>query len=177
MAWLLLLAGCIHCCTHGYPAPPESTPPPGEAAAPAKPPPVDPVIEQAGAALAKGDVALARDDLERGRWFAEDRARAALLLYGCLLLEGRTADAVAALRAYVEKTTRPKNPRDHVAIRLLRHHRTGGGLAARNAEESVYFGLYALKALEEPDTARADLERGAREAPEPERFLARAALP
>jgi hypothetical protein len=115
--------------------------------------------------------------LERGRWLAEDRARAALLLYGCLLLEGRPADAVAELRAYLEKTTRPKNPRDHTAIRLLRHHATGGGLAARSAEEACYFGLYALKALEEPATGKPDLERAAKEAPEPERLLAALALP
>jgi hypothetical protein len=133
-------------------------------------------VDAAGDALRRGDLAGAREGLERGRWHAEDRARAALLLYGCLLLEGRPADAVAALREYVEKTTRAKGPRDTIAVRLLRHHASGGGLLPRTAEEACYFGLYALKALEEPATARPDLERASKAAPEPERLLAAMAL-
>jgi len=105
-----------------------------------------------------------------------DRARAALLLYGCLLLEDRVPDAVAALREYLEKTTRPLNPRDHTAVRLLRHHATGGGLKPGNPEEACYFGLYAWKALDERTTAVPDLELAVREAPEPERLLAKIAL-
>lgn len=136
----------------------------------------DPVIAAAEAELRRRDVAAARDDLEHGRWFADDRARAALLLYGCLMLEGRHADAVAALRAYLEKTTRPANPRDRIAVKLLRHYQSGGSLAAKGPEEACYFGLYALKALHEPATARPDLELASREAPEPERLLARIAL-
>lgn len=133
-------------------------------------------MSSAGSALARRDVAGAREGLERGRWLADDRARAALLLYGCLLLEDRVPDAVAALREYLEKTTKPSNPRDRTAIRLLRHHATGGGLRPKGPEEACYFGLYALKALREPDTATPDLERALREAPEPERLLAKIAL-
>ncbi len=164
--WLLLLLGCA---TPDAPAPEERRP----VSASTRP---DPVIASVEAALAKRDLAGARDDLERGRWFADDRARAALLLYGCLLLEGRTPDAVAALREYLEKTPQPTNPLDRTAVRLLRHHASGGGLAARNPEEACYFGLYALKALGEPLTALPDLELASKEAPEPERLLARMAL-
>jgi len=166
--WFLLLLGCA---TPDAPAPYHHDPPPAPASA--RP---DPVLASAEAALARRDVAGAREDLERGRWFADDRARAALLLCGCLLLEGRTADAVAALRQYLEKTTQARNPRDRIALRLLRHHASGGGLAAKGPEEACYFGLYALKALGEPETARPDLERASREAPEPERLLAKIAL-
>jgi hypothetical protein len=163
---LLLLAACA---TPTPPAPEEPRPSPATTRA-------DPVIASAEAALAKRDIAGARGDLERGRWFADDRARAALLLYGCLLLENRPPDAVAALREYLEKTTRPTNPRDRTAIRLLRHHASGGGLQPRNPEEACYFGLYALKALEERDTALPDLERAVEQAPDPERLLAKLAL-
>jgi hypothetical protein len=162
----LLLLGA---CAAPRPAPPDEPRP----VATARP---DPVLASAESALAKRDVAGALDDLERGRWFADDRARASLLLYGCLLLEDRTADAVAALRDYLEKTTRLTNPRDQTAIRLLRHHASGGGLAPKDPEEACYFGLYALKALKEPGTAKPDLELAAGEAPEPERLLARLAL-
>ena len=93
-----------------------------------------------------------------------------------LLLEDRLPDAVATLREYLGKTTRPANPRDRTAIRLLRHHKGGGGLAARGPEEACYFGLYALKALDERETALPDLERALREAPDPERLLAKIAL-
>lgn len=165
-SWLLLSLGCA---TQDVPAPE------GPRGAPATARP-DPVLASAESALAKRDVAGAREDLERGRWYADDRARAALLLYGCLLLEGRTTDAVAALREYLEKTTAPSNPRDRIATRLLRHHAGGGSLAARNPEEACYFGLYALKALDEPATALPDLEMARREAPEPERLLAKIAL-
>jgi tetratricopeptide (TPR) repeat protein len=164
--WPLLLAACAT----PTPPPPEE-PRPSSATTRA-----DPVIATAEASLAKGDVAGAREDLERGRWLADDRARAALLLYGCLLLEGRMPDAVAALREYLEKTTKLVNPRDRTAIRLLRHHASGGGLEPKGAEEACYFGLYALKALREPDSALPDLERALREAPEPERLLAKIAL-
>lgn len=136
----------------------------------------DPVLSCTETALARHDLEGAVANLERGRWVADDRARAALLLYGCLLLEGRTPEAVGALREYLEKTTGLSNPRDRIAIRLLRHHATGGGLASRNPEEACYFGLYALKALDEPTTARPDLELAAREAGDPERLLARMAL-
>jgi hypothetical protein len=166
---VLLVLGCTTAAPEPAPEPPPPAPAPETR-------PADPFLEGVRGALARGDVAGAREALERGRWLAEDRARMALLLFGCLLLEGRPADAVKELRAYLEKTTRPKNPRDSTAIRLLRHHATGGGLAARGAEEACYFGLYALKALDEPATARPDLERGAREAPEPERLLAELAL-
>ncbi len=163
---LLLLAAC---------AAPAQPAPEGPRPAPAAVRP-DPVVASAEATLAKRDVAGAREDLERGRWYADDRARAALLLYGCLLLEGRTADAVAALREYLEKTTEPSNPRDRIATRLLRHHAGGGGLVAKSPEEACYFGLYALKALGEPATALPDLELARREAPDPERLLAKIAL-
>jgi hypothetical protein len=164
---LLLLLGA---CAAPTVPPPEA---PGPAPRSTRP---DPVIAAAESALRRRDVAGAREDLERGRWFADDRARAALLLYGCLMLEGKPADAIAALRTYLEKTTRPSNPRDRVAAKLLRHHKDGGGLAAKGAEEACYFGLYALKALDEPATARPDLELASREAPEPERLLANIAL-
>lgn len=164
--WLLLLAACA---TPRDPAPDEPRP----SSASTRP---DPVIATAEAALAKRDVAGACEDLERGRWLADDRARATLLLYGCLLLEDRDADAVAALREYLAVTTGPNNPRDRTAIRLLRHHQGGGSLSARDPEEACYFGLYALKALDEPDTARPDLERAVQDAPDPERLLAKIAL-
>lgn len=164
--YLLLLAACA---TPEQPAPEEPRPAPETMRA-------DPVIASAEASLGKRDVAGAREGLERGRWFADDRARAALLLYGCLLLEDRLPDAVATLREYLEKTPKPGNPRDRTAIRLLRHHATGGGLQPKGPEEACYFGLYALKALREPDTALPDLERALREAPEPERLLAKIAL-
>jgi hypothetical protein len=164
--WPLLLAACA---APKVQAPEEPRPSPAST----RP---DPVIASAEASLAKRDVAGACESLERGRWFADDRARAALLLYGCLLLEDRMPDAVAALREYLEKTTRPTNPRDKTAIRLLRHHASGGGLEPRNPEEACYFGLYALKALDEPETAKPELERAVKEAPEPERLLAKIAL-
>jgi len=164
--WLLIFMGCAA----PRPRTPEESRPPSSTTRP------DPVIASAEAALAKGDVTGARESLEQGRWFADDRARAALLLYGCLLLEDRVPDAVAALREYLEKTTRPLNPRDHTAVRLLRHHATGGGLKPGNPEEACYFGLYAWKALDERTTAVPDLELAVREAPEPERLLAKIAL-
>jgi len=164
--WLLLLAACA---TPRAPEPEEPRP----SSASTRP---DPVIAAAEAALAKRDVAGACEDLERGRWLADDRARATLLLYGCLLLEGRVADAVDALREYLSKTTGPNNPRDRMAIRLLRHHQGGGSLSAKDPEEACYFGLYALKALDEPETARPDLELAIQEAPEPERLLAKIAV-
>jgi len=164
--WLLLLLGCA--------APrPSSRDEPRPAPATTRP---DPVIASAEAALAKRDVKGAIADLEQGRWYADDRARAALVLYGCLLLENRVPDAVAALREYLEKTTRPSNPRDRTAIRLLRHHATGGGLESSDPEEACYFGLYALKALDERATAMPDLQLALKEAPEPERLLAKLAL-
>lgn len=163
---LLLLAACA---APAPPAPQEPRPASGST----RP---DPVLEAAETALARRDVTGARATLERGRWFADNRARAALLLYGCLLLEGRPADAVAVLREYLEKTPRPSNPRDRIATKLLRHHASGGGLEAKGPEEACYFGLYALKALDEPATARPDLELASREAPEPERLLAKIAL-
>lgn len=165
-SFLLLLLGCS---TPDAPAPEQPRP----SQASVRP---DPVLAAAEAALGRRDVATARENLERGRWYADDRARASLLLYGCLLLEDRTADAVAALRQYLEKTTQARNPRDKVALRLLRHHASGGALEAKDPEEACYFGLYALKALDEPETARPDLERASREAEEPERLLAKIAM-
>ncbi len=164
--WVLLLAGCA---APSIPAP-EAPRPKSSSTRP------DPVLSAVETSLAKRDVAAARAALERGRWYADDRARAALLLYGCLLLEGRTADAVAALREYLEKTPTPSNSRDRIVTKLLRHHANGGSLAAKGPEEACYFGLYAQKALGEPATALPDLELARREAPEPERLLAKTAL-
>ena len=137
----------------------------------------DPVLEKASRFLERGDVAAARKALEEERWLADDRARATLLLFGCLLVEGRYADGIDILREYLEKTPRLKTGRDLIAARLLRHHATGGGLSAESAEEACYFGLYALKALKEAETARPDLEFARREAPLPERYLAEIVRP
>jgi len=164
---LLLLASC-------------SAAPEAPAAAPESAPPRathDRVIDRAADALKAGDVAGARAGLEKNRWLADDRARAALLLFGCLLVDGRHGEAVEILRGYLAKTPRIKTERDVIVVRLLRHHASGGGLEARNAEEACYFGLYALKALGEKETARADLARARSKAPEPERYLARAVEP
>jgi hypothetical protein len=68
-----------------------------------------------------------------------------------------------------------RSARDTIALRLLRHHASGGGLHASSAEEACYFGLYALEALGEEETARPDLEWALREAPAPERALVEAA--
>ena len=135
------------------------------------------VIDHATEALARGDVAGARRGLERERWIAEDRARAALLLFGCLLLEKRLADGIEVLREYLQKTPRIKSEGDRIAVRLLRHHASGGGLRARTATEACYFGLYALQALEEPETARPDLLWALEEAPLPEHYLVEQVAP
>jgi tetratricopeptide (TPR) repeat protein len=132
-------------------------------------------MERARRALAADDLVGALAGLERDRWLAADRGGAALLFAGCLLARGRHADAIDTLRAYLAKTGRARSDADDIAIRLLRHHATGGGERARTAREACYFGLYALGALGEPETARADLERALREAPETERLLVRAA--
>ncbi|MGH7162760.1 MAG: hypothetical protein ACREID_04690 [Planctomycetota bacterium] len=134
------------------------------------------VIERASEAIQGGDLVKARRILERERWLAEDRARAALLYFDCLLAEGKFADAVEALRSYLQMTPRIRGGRAAVALRLLRHHQSGGGLEARTPEEACHFGLYALKALGEAAEAREDLARAAAKAPEPERSLARAFL-
>ncbi|MGQ0614030.1 MAG: hypothetical protein ACT4PV_09865 [Planctomycetaceae bacterium] len=160
---LLVLAAC---------RPPHPRPEDDPAPAAAKGP-SDPVVERAGRALGGGDLATARRILERERWHARDRARAALLYFDCMLAAGQTTDAIEALRAYLEKTARPSPGRDAVAARLLRNHALGGGLAARTAEEALHFGLYALFALQERENALPDLERAAAGAPEPERSIAR----
>jgi hypothetical protein len=164
---LLLLAAC-------------TAPPDAQEARPAAEPraretSVDPVLARAAARLRDGDIAGAAATLERDRWFADDRARAALLLCGCLLAEGDFARGMDVLREYLAKTTRVRSARDTIALRLLRHHATGGGLKAESAEEACYFGLYALKALGEGETARPDLEWALRAAPAPERALVEAA--
>ena len=161
--WILLLAGC-------------ATPDPRPAPAPARDRSAaaahaDPLIERATTALRAGDLAGARAMLEHERWFAGQRDTAALLLAGCLLAERRHADAIDVLRAYLVKTARLKHPGDRIAVHLLRHHATGGGERARDAREACYFGLYAWGALDEPDTARADLEWARREAPPAEKAL------
>lgn len=171
MPLLLCVAACAR-----PPAREESAPPPSPPPSPRLPAP-DPVIERTGQLLAHGDVAQARALLQQERWVAKDRARATLLLYGCLMLEGDYAAAIDALRSYLEKTTRPGAGRGAIAEDLLRHDATGGGGKATSAEEACYFGLYALKALREPETARADLDWAKREAPEPERRLAELAAP
>jgi len=148
------------------------------ARAPEPPPhrPADPVLAAATAALAAGDVASARAGLERDRWLADERADAALLLAGCLLLEGDHARAIDVLREYLAKTPGVRGAGDRIATHLLRHHAGGGMERAASAREACYFGLYALGALGEPDTARPDLRRAAEEGPPPEQALARIAL-
>jgi len=140
----------------------------------ATPPRDDPVLARTETLLRDGDVAGAAALLERDRWFATDRARAALLLCGCRLAEGNFAAGMDVLREYLGKTPRLRTRRDEIALRLLRHHASGGGLKAESAEEACYFGLYALKALGEPETARPDLEWALREAPPPEHALVEA---
>lgn len=139
------------------------------------PPPADAVLRAAAEAVARGDLAEARARLDRDRFFARDRARAELLRFDLLLLEGKAADAVESLRAFLEKTPRPGAGSLAVAAKVWRHHLSGGGLAAATPEEALHFGLYALVALEEPEAARADLDRAAADAREPERSLARRA--
>jgi len=131
----------------------------------------EPLIENVTRALKKRDLAHATTLLERGRWHARDRGRAALLLCGCRLAGGDYASAMEGLREYLAKTTRVKSSADRLAIKLLRHHASGGGLSAENAVEACYMGLYALMALKEPRAAEADLAWARREAPEPERLL------
>lgn len=165
---VLILAACA------APRPAEPPPEPEPAPRP-RVERVDPLARRAQRLFDKGDLKAARALLERDRWFAADRARAALLLCGCRLAGGDHAAAIEGLREYLAMTTRVKTHRDKIATRLLRHHATGGGLTATSAEEAAYFGLYALKALKEEETARADLLRASREAPEPERALVNAA--
>lgn len=165
---LLLLASCAR-----PPPEPERTP------ERARPPPLreeDPLIKVVKATILEGDLAGARGVLERDRWLARDPARAALLYFDLLLMAGAHADAVEQLRDYVEKRTRPAEGRSAIAVKILRHHASGGGLRADGAEEACHFGLYALHALHEPETARPDLERAAAGAEEPERTLALRAL-
>jgi tetratricopeptide (TPR) repeat protein len=157
-------------------APPSDEEAPRAAPEPPRRRRADGVLGRAAAALARDDVAAAKKILEEDRWLAEDRAGAALLLAGCLLLEGDHARAVDVLREYLARTTRLKTEGDVIAVRLLRHHGSGGGLAARSAREACHFGLYALGALQEPAAARPDLERALRDAPEAEQHLARVAL-
>lgn len=160
----LVLAACV-----GDP------PAPGERPSAAEPPAAkaDPVLARARAALARGDLAVAKAGLRRDRWLSRDRASATLLLAGCLLAEGDYAAAIDVLRADLAKTTGLETPADRIAVRLLRHHASGGGKRAASAREAAYFGLYALKALKEDETARADLDWAARAAPEAERALVR----
>ena len=47
------------------------------------------------------------------------RRRMALLLCGCLFVEGRHAAGIDVVRGYLEKTTRIKDARDRVAVRDL----------------------------------------------------------
>ena len=160
--WILLLAGC---------AAPDAPPDASARAHDVKAAAVDPLIERATATLRAGDLAGARALLERERWLARRRDDAALLLAGCLLAERRHADAIDVLRSYLVKTARLKHPGDRIAVHLLRHHATGGGEKARTAREACYFGLYAWGALDEPETARADLAWARREAPAAEQAL------
>jgi len=160
---VLLLAGCR--------APPaEELPPlsPREAR--------DAVLDQATLELEAGNPRAAQRTLERGQWVARDRAHAALVLSGCQLLGGDHAAAIDTLRAYLAVTPRASERYQRMIVRLLRHHSGGGDLEPLSATEACYFGLYGLKALEEPDTARPDLAWAVREAPAPERDLARLAL-
>lgn len=167
---LLLCAACGACISDPYPPRQED----GANHAPREPR-TDPVVARAEEKLRAGDVSGAAAVLERDRWFAADRARAALLLCGCRLTEGDFARGMDVLREYLAKTTRVRSARDTIALRLLRHHATGGGLRAESAEEACYFGLYALEALGEEETARPDLEWAMRAAPPPERALVEAA--
>jgi hypothetical protein len=166
--WLFPLALLVAC---RAPVPPPAPPPRLEPA----PPVEDAVLRAAADAVARRDLGGARARLDRDRFFARDRARAELLRFDLLLLEGRTADAAEALRVYLEKTPRPGAGSAALAAKVWRHHLSGGGLAAATPEEALHFGLYALLALGEPEAARADLDRAAAEAREPERTLARLA--
>jgi len=132
---------------------------------------IEPLLENVTRALKGGDLAHAITLLERGRWQAQDRGRAALLLCGCRLAGGDYASAMEGLREYLAKTTRVKSSSDRLAIKLLRHHASGGGLSAESGLEACYMGLYALMALKEPRAAETDIEWARREAPEPERLL------
>jgi len=132
---------------------------------------VDPLLVNVTRALKARDLEHATTLLERGRWYARDRGRAALLLCGCRLVAGDYASAMEGLREYLAKTPRIRSASDRLAIKLLRHHASGGGLKAETAEEACYMGLYALMALKEPKTAAADLRWARIEAPEPERLL------
>ena len=165
---LFLLAACA--------SPDERPETPSRAPEPPPRRPPDRVLAAVTVSLASGDVAAARERLERDRWLAEDRAGAALLLAGCLLLERDHAGAVDVLRGYIAKTPAARSEGDRIVERLLRHHGGGGMGRAGSAREACYFGLYAMGALDEAATARPDLERAFREAPDAERHLARIAL-
>ncbi len=134
-----------------------------------------PVVAAATRLLEQDDLAAAQAYLRRELWFAKDRGSAALLLFGCHVAHDDHAAGLHVLRRYLEKTPAVRSVAEAIAERLLRHHATGGGLRARSAREAAYFGLYALRALDEPDTARADLSRAARDAPRAERALLAAA--
>ena len=150
----------------------KTAPPPAAPAAPH----LDPVLRGATSRLRGRDLAGARNILERGRWYANDRARAALLLSGCQLAEGKGEAAMQTLRTYLAKTTRTDSARKRLALRILRNHAAGGTLEPLSPEEACYFGLYSLTVLKRTDVAKVDLEWAGREAPEPERLLARLAL-
>jgi len=122
-------------------------------------------------ALGVGDVDRACAILEASRWYADDRARATLLLCGARLRKKDHGAAIDALREYIAKTPNKTNPRDDSVIHLLRHHAGGGSLTPRDAEEAVYFALYALHALNEPAAAQPHLALARAEAPSPERLL------
>jgi len=138
--------------------------------------PDGPVILRVTQALEDGDIVAARTALERDRWLAKDRGRAALLYYDCLLANDEFALGIDSLRAYLEKTTRLKTRGDEIASRLLAHHAGGGNLAPENDNEACHFGFYALVGLRERETARPMLEAAAKHAAKPERLLAEWAL-
>jgi len=134
-----------------------------------------PVVRRATRLLEQGDLDGARRYLVRERWFARDRGDAALLLFGCHVAAGEYAAGIDVLRSYLAKTPATRSPEDAIVERLLRHHAAGGGLKARSDREATYFGLYALRALKEPETADPDLERARAGAPRAERALLGAA--
>ena len=81
--------------------------------------PDGPVILRVTRALEENDIDAARTALENNRWLAEDRGRAALPYFDCLLAKDEFALGIDSLRAYLEKTTRIKTRGDEKTMRLL----------------------------------------------------------